>query len=204
MNTIFKEGVVKYDLRGHQSSNPLSLEDYMELERWRAILYKKKLIGEYPIEKVGYGNLSSKKSEYMVITGSQTGSLAVLDGRHYVRVYECDLQNSKISSSGPITPSSESLSHWAIYNADSNIKFVFHIHSKEMWKRMLELNYSKTPVDVPYGSKELADSLVKCVQSGKTHVGILVTEGHEDGIFAYGEDIDQVGELILDTYNKIV
>ena len=55
---------------------PLDEGSYIELEKWRIILFKMKLIGEYPIEKVGYGNISRKiagtENEF-IISGTQTG-----------------------------------------------------------------------------------------------------------------------------------
>ncbi len=203
------DGVIKYD-RGHfQESNPLNSSEYADLEYWRKKLYELKLIGEYEDLKVGFGNLSQKKDYSQVlktnnpqflISGTQTGKYKDLNGKHYTRVLDFNLQENIIQVNGPIEASSEALTHASIYQCNNLIQSVFHIHDKVIWQKMLESNYDKTAKDIAYGTYDMAIAVKKSI-SGKTS-GVIVMEGHEDGVIAYAESLDQCGEIILEIYKK--
>lgn len=204
------DGVIKYDTSGFTLSSPLGQHEYEDLEKWRHQLYQLKLIGEYLPEKIGYGNLSLKKDysnfhqtnhSQFVITGTQTGGREHLDGKYYTRVLDYNFKNWSIKAMGPLQASSEALTHAAIYEADSqNIKCVFHIHNKEIWKGMIDQQYDSTPEDVPYGTEEMA----KAVQSsiGNKTSGIIVMKGHEDGVISYGKTMQEAADLILEVHTK--
>jgi hypothetical protein len=203
------DGVIKYDRSQFQQANPLKDDEFRELEKWRKTLYDLKLIGEYLPERIGYGNLSQKcdyskieesLNPQFVITGTQTGGLQNLTGSSYTRVLSFDFDNWSVKVNGPIEASSEALTHAAIYHANTNIICVFHIHDKNIWKGMCEQNYAFTPASVPYGTKEMADSVIQCV--GDSTEGLIVMKGHEDGVIGYAKSLDQAGKLILSVYDK--
>ncbi|MDD0854209.1 hypothetical protein HBN50_13940 [Halobacteriovorax sp. GB3] len=201
---VIDDGVIKYDTSGFQKSEPLSLREFESLEAWRKKLYQLNLIGEYPIEKVGFGNLSclqdyqsfmiNDKPQF-VITGTQTGKHKNLSGDHYTRVLDYDLHKMTMKAMGPVMASSEALSHASIYLCSKEITSVFHIHSQSIWNGMIEQNMDSTPSDVPYGTYEMALAVEECV--GNKKFGTFVMKGHQDGVMIFGRSNEECGELTL-------
>lgn len=199
MTDIKNEGVIKFKYNLKWSA-PLDEKQYIDVEKWRSILFKMNLIGEYPIEKVGFGNLSkriNKGEEAFIITGTQTGRFAHLTGKQYTKLVKCNLQKMSVEASGPIAPSSESLTHHAIYSSCESIQYIFHIHNEKLWDYMLQNNFDSTSSEIDYGTHAMADEAKKCIGSKKS--GIFVMAGHQDGIIAYGETAEQAGKIILNT-----
>jgi ribulose-5-phosphate 4-epimerase/fuculose-1-phosphate aldolase len=203
------DGVIKYDRSQFELSNALNDDEFRELEKWRKTLYNLKLIGEYLPERIGYGNLSQKfdyseqhssEKPQFLITGTQTGSLPELNGEGYTRVLDFSFEKWSVKVKGPLEASSEALTHAAIYQAHEKIKCVFHIHDKNIWQAMKDNNYASTPASIPYGTKEMADSVIACV--GSTTQGLIVMKGHEDGVISYASTLDQAGKLLLGVYDK--
>ena len=192
-----KDGVIKFKFN-LKMAQAVDEQTYLDLEKWRIILFKMNFIGEYPKEKVGFGNISKRLGgDSFLITGSQTGKYQNLNGRHYTKVMKGDLAKMSIEAQGPIAPSSESLTHFAIYHSCPQVKYIFHIHSPKLWRHMLDKNFPKTKKDTPYGTIQMAQE-VKSITS-KNPSGIIVMEGHEDGIISYGETAEEAGKIILET-----
>jgi len=206
---VIDDGVIKYDRTNFSLSAPLSILEFEELESWRFKLYELNLIGEYPIEKVGFGNLSkaqdyeqfykSSKPQF-IISGTQTGKFKHLNGSHYTRVLDYETSDLKIKMMGAIEASSEALTHAAIYESNHNIKAVFHIHSNKIWKRMIEDNSPHTKASVPYGTAEMAYATKECIRG--LDAGVFCMHGHEDGIVIFGKSMDEAGQLTLQLYDK--
>lgn len=201
---VIDDGVIKYDRSNFSQCGPLETAEYSALESWRKQLYALNLIGEYPEEKVGFGNMSElrdysthyqSKVPQFVITGTQTGKYADLDGRHYTRVLDYNIDQLKIKMMGPVEASSEALTHAAIYAFNKNIKAVFHIHSKQIWNGMIEDKSDFTCGSIPYGTVEMARATEKCISQKNS--GAFCMHGHEDGVIAYGTSLDEVGNIIL-------
>ncbi len=195
------DGVIKFKFTLKRAPAP-EMNQVIALEKWRALFFKLGLVGEYPNEKIGYGNLSLRINQRgFLITGSQTGHLAHLQSHHYTKVIECDLKKGSVTAEGMIPPSSESLTHYGIYQANPSIQCIFHVHHSELWKIMLNGPYDAIPEDVCYGTQEMA-SAAKEIIDGKTS-GIFVMKGHEDGIVSFGTNAEEAGKLILDVYRKL-
>lgn len=206
---VIDDGVIKYDRSNFSLSGPLESFEYQELEFWRNKLFKIGLIGEYPTEKIGFGNMSTVKdySQFtksihpqFIITGTQTGKYSELSGSHYTRVLDYNINKLQIKMMGCIEASSEALTHAAIYESNDKIKAVFHIHSSVIWKKMIEDNLDFTAAHIPYGTVEMAIATKKCI-SGKTN-GVFCMHGHEDGIVIYSESLELAGNRTLDLYDK--
>ncbi|MDA8793927.1 class II aldolase/adducin family protein [Bacteriovoracaceae bacterium] len=201
---ILDEGVIKFNYELIPAP-PIELHEYQELENWRKKLFKLKLIGEYPIEKVGYGNISKRTDHSpnsFLITGSQTGHHKDLKGDHYTLILNADLQKQNVTAKGPIKPSSESLTHFAIYKASLEIKYVFHAHSAAIWKYMVEHNndFDQTSENIGYGTLEMAEQ-VQSLIGNKTY-GTIVMKGHQDGIIAYAKTPEECGSLLIDLVER--
>jgi hypothetical protein len=195
------EGVIKFKFTLKRAPAP-QMNQVINLEKWRALYFKLGFIGEYPIEKIGFGNLSCRlKDNIFLITGSQTGHLAHLQGHHYTKVIDCDLNKGSVMAEGLIPPSSESLTHFGIYQANSKINAVFHIHHHEMWKNMMNQNYDSIPENIAYGTSKMAHFASSLLQSKCS--GVFVMKGHEDGIISYGTNTEEAGRNLLDIYRHL-
>ncbi|MFP5385076.1 MAG: class II aldolase/adducin family protein [Bacteriovoracia bacterium] len=195
------EGVIKFKLTLKRAPAP-EITQVIALEKWRALLFKLGLVGEYPIDKIGYGNLSSRlNKKSFIITGSQTGHLAHLQAHHYTKVIDCDLKKGSVTAEGLIPPSSESLTHYGIYEANPAIQYVFHVHHNKLWKLLKNGDYDFIDEDIPYGTQAMAEAAFELL-SNKTS-GIFVMKGHEDGIIAYGTTAEEAGKVVLDLYRKL-
>lgn len=196
------EGVIKFKFNLKVAP---SIEEklYIKIEKWRAILFKMSLIGEYPREKVGYGNLSTKIDQLtnqFIITGTQTGKYPHLNGSQYTKITKCDPKKMTIDAIGPIAPSSETITHYSIYENCPQVGVVFHVHNKELWNFMLKNDFDKTPEHIDYGTKEMAESVKACI-AGKS-CGIFAMAGHNEGIISYGTSAEEAGKIILETLKK--
>jgi ribulose-5-phosphate 4-epimerase/fuculose-1-phosphate aldolase len=202
VTTIRDEGVIKFKFTLKRAPAP-EMNQVIALEKWRALFFKLGLVGEYPNEKIGYGNLSSRLQKKMfIITGSQTGHLAHLQAHHYTKVIDCDLKKGLVTAEGLIPPSSESLTHFGIYEANANVQYVFHIHHTKLWELLKNTpEVDSIPEDVAYGTQEMAEAAQRILLNKNS--GIIVMEGHEDGIIAYGTSAEEVGKIVLDNYRRL-
>lgn len=201
MTTARDEGVIKFRLTLKRAPAP-EMNQVIALEKWRVLFYKLNLIGEYPNEKIGYGNLSSRLTKKsFIITGSQTGHLPHLQAHHYAKVIECDLKKGSVTAEGLIPPSSESLTHYGIYEANPDIHYVFHVHHAKLWEMLNNGPYDFIRENVGYGTLEMAHE-AQALLAGKTN-GIFVMKGHEDGIISYGSTAEEAGKNILELYRKL-
>ena len=196
------EGVIKFKY-SLKKSGPLADEEYIEIEKWRSIFYRMNFIGEYPTEKVGFGNLSKRcviGKDQFIITGTQTGKFPQLDGSQYTKIIKCNQDKMSVEALGPMAPSSEALTHYAIYNTSQHINYVFHVHHTELWEYMLAKKMDSTPEHVDYGTKEMAEYTSKLI--GVKESGIFAMAGHQDGIISYGKTAQEAGKILLDTFKE--
>jgi len=195
MENTLDEGVIKFQFKLTPMGD-IPDKEYKDLEKWRAILFKMNLIGEYPIEKVGFGNISKRTmNNEFLITGTQTGKYPNLNGSHYTYVKKCELKKMHIEAKGPIAPSSESLTHFSFYSRLSEVNFIFHIHSHSLWNHMIDKKYLSTSENTPYGTFEMAQEVERITKNLTS--GLICMKGHQDGIIAFGKSADEVGQLIL-------
>lgn len=197
------DGVTKFKLTLKMAAAPQTAE-VVPVEKWRAILWRLRLVGEYPNEKIGYGNLSVRlpllKNGFL-ITGTQTGHRPHLRREHYTRVVSCDPARNLVKAEGAIGPSSESLTHYAIYEAQPQVNAVFHVHHKLIWERMLTSGADAIDESIAYGTREMAEA-AKLAIGGKDS-GVIVMKGHPEGIIAYGPSPEVAGKLLLKLYREL-
>ena len=192
-----REGVIKFAL-DYVASAATPFAAFQVLEAWRSIYKETGLIGEDPARYDGYGfgNLSARTRAGLVITGTQTGAIERLGKAHYAEVTGWCLAQNRVSAMGPIKPSSESLTHAAVYEAFDEIQFVFHVHSPDIWHATERLSIACTPADIAYGTVEMALSLKK-ITEGLGVKGLMTMLGHEDGVMSWGTTARDAGELII-------
>lgn len=196
------EGVIQYRLNYH-IDHDLECGALAELNHWRSYLFRLGLIGQDALryDGLGYGNVSHRlqgEGHSFVISGTQTGHLPLLCKEHYVIVEKAEVEKNAIDAHGPVKPSSESLTHAALYHADDGINAVIHVHSPLLWQNAQVLALLSTAPDVTYGTPGMAQAVAECVSNHDDVVGIIAMLGHEDGIIAYADDIEKAGTALLD------
>lgn len=198
------EGVTKFDL-AYTPSAPFPRSRLRDLIAWRMILWRLMLIGQDPHRYggVGFGNVSQRlaargRAVRFAVSGTQTGALPVLAGRHFAIVTACDPERNRVEAEGPVAPSSESLTHGMLYRLDASMRFVFHVHSPDIWRQAQALNLPRTAPHVAYGTPAMAAEMKRLLRGGRLRANpILVMGGHEDGVIAFGRNADEAGTTLL-------
>jgi L-ribulose-5-phosphate 4-epimerase len=200
------EGVIKF----HCEFTPgpaLPAAQIAALNAWRKIMYMTALIGQDPARYGGYGfgNISCRLDDLevgerqhpFVITGTQTGGKPDLTADDYVVVTGCYPAENRLVAHGPVQPSSESLTHGAIYVLDSRILWVVHAHSPEIWRNAAALGLPMTGA-VPYGTPAMAEEVQRLFHaSDLPEKRIFGMAGHEDGIVTFGRTAEEAGGVML-------
>lgn len=202
------EGVTKFEL-AFEPSAALPAHQLRALIAWRADLWRRGLIGQNDARYggAGFGNVSQRllsstdvAEPRFAISGTQTGALARIDARHFAIVTASFPERNRIEAEGPIAPSSESLTHAMLYRLKPTIRFVFHVHSPDIWRRARGLRLPCTADDVAYGTPAMALEMQRLLRAGVlAHRRLLVMGGHEDGVIAFGRTADQAGAALLQT-----
>ncbi|HEX8279792.1 MAG TPA: class II aldolase/adducin family protein [Chthoniobacterales bacterium] len=190
-------GVVKFTCE-HVGSVLPECAGLHELNACRRKLLQLRLIG-VDAGGIGYGNLSVRDpgTPAFYITGSGTSGLAQLGLEHVAKVSAYDFARNWLRCEGGTVASSESLTHAAIYAADSNAAAVIHCHSPALWKRLLA-SAPSTPADVEYGTPELAHAITELFRTTDAKERkILAMGGHVDGVLAFGATLDDALRALL-------
>ncbi len=205
-----QEGVIKF--RAEHRTAPLDARTYGELAKklnaWRRALSLLQVVGRDPARYggAGYGNLSGRTGppsrgaghRAMLITGSQTGHLPELRLEHYTVVTRYDLGEGMVESHGSALPSSETLTHGAIYDLSPHIRFVFHAHAPALWQRAADLRIPTTDKTVGYGTREMAFAVQELYRTtGLSESRLLAMGGHEDGVIAFGHTAEEAGQTLV-------
>jgi ribulose-5-phosphate 4-epimerase/fuculose-1-phosphate aldolase len=192
-----KEGVVKYNLQ-HQKDQIDLFIDITDLNQIRRNLFDKKFIGRNTLG-IGYGNISiriKEEFERFLITGTQTGEKRELSRNDFSIITNYDFENFLIESYGNTPPSSEALTHAAIYELFSEVNAVIHIHSELVWSFMMENNFLKTKI-VEYGTREMVTEIKRIFQSKNISDGsVFAMSGHTGGIIAFGKNLEAANRYI--------
>lgn len=190
------EGVIKYELSFQEADLPDT--DISLINCWRELLVQLDLVGQDPgrYGGLGFGNLSMRTRDGFLITGTQTGGVRQLCLGDYALVTSWHLEDNMIEAKGQVKPSSEALTHAAIYANSPAANFVFHCHSPRIWQMAGNIGLTVTDADVPYGTPAMAREVaLKLERMGSP--GIMAMGGHEDGVVAWGEDADATGLLLV-------
>lgn len=201
------EGVTKYELDFHPAPAP-ERQDIARLNAWRRLLHTLGVVGSDPAryDGLGFGNLSRRLSTghgdtgepAFLVTGTQTGKLKTLGPEHYTTVTFCNPRTNHLTAEGPARPSSEAMTHGALYAADSDIRWIFHVHDPHIWQRAEALGVAITDPNIPYGTPAMAEEVARVQRrAGEASGGILAMGGHEDGVLAWGTSDEAAGSRLL-------
>ena len=207
---MYDEGVIKFHA-DHQlgALDPHRYGDLAcRLGSWREVMSKLQLVGQDPARYggAGYGNVSARigppgsprGKRAMIISGTQTGGIARMTLEHLCVVERYDYRNNSVCSHGPCLPSSETMTHGAIYDLSPAIRFVLHAHSPVIWRRSAALGIPTTNPQVPYGTPEMAQEAQRLYSARMLESKrIMAMGGHEDGIIVFGENAEGAGQVLV-------
>ena len=196
-----QEGVIQFS-REHTPGDPLDFPVIETLSQWHSRLHEKGLIGQDSerYEGYAYGNMSARINDgKFIISGTQTGGQDRLTSSHYVVIDNCNIQKNYVHSHGPIKPSSECMTHAAVYTASPLVKAVTHVHSPEIWNHADLLGLYVTDNTIDYGTPEMASAVDRAIHSrNATDSGIICMGGHVDGVIAWGASVEQASMLVME------
>ncbi|MEM8718696.1 MAG: class II aldolase/adducin family protein [Cyanobacteria bacterium P01_G01_bin.39] len=200
---MIDEGYIKYQCHW-QKVKSVSDAEIVELNRCRSQLYQLGLIGEYS-NGIGFGNLSIRlpNSTQLIISGSQTGGIPDLTAQHYSKITDYSWQENYVTCQGLVKASSETLTHAAIYSANSQVNAVVHVHHLELWQQLLNKVPTTNP-DCAYGTPEMAAEIIRLSQQESTQQQrIIAMSGHESGILSFGHDLAEAKEILLNHFSAM-
>jgi L-ribulose-5-phosphate 4-epimerase len=192
-----KEGVVKYTVQ-HETARITFPPEMSELMEWRRRLRALNLIGA-DSEGIGYGNLSIRLygSPTFLITSSQSSGLTEVDQQHFARVTVVDLDKNFLRSVGERPPSSEALTHAALYQVNGAIRAIVHVHSRSIWEACRD-RLPTSRDDVPYGTPEMGYEMVRLhKRRALGRQGVIVMGGHQDGVIAFAPSMAEAAGEVL-------
>jgi ribulose-5-phosphate 4-epimerase/fuculose-1-phosphate aldolase len=176
-----------------------------ELNACRQRLLELRLMG-VDSSGISFGNISMRDrvTNNFHITGSGTGGIRELMPADCAKVVAYDFGRNWLRYEGSTIPSSESLTHAAIYEADASAAAVIHCHDSKLLAALL--NQAPTTSNaVAYGTPEMAYETMRLfrvtdVQTRK----ILVMAGHEGGIVTFGRNLEEAFAVLVHERNGIV
>jgi len=169
-----------------------------ELKQWCGLFHEKGLAPPYP--GGSYGNLSFRVKSggnAFIITGTCMGLKGCLDDEKFVLVTACDFDQLTVTASGTRHPSSESMMHYALYQARPDINAIFHGHSQEILSHAERLKIPITPEEHAYGTPQLAWALELCAKTSD----FFIARNH--GFVSLGATMEIAGKQALALLEKI-
>jgi Class II Aldolase and Adducin N-terminal domain len=98
---------------------------------------------------------------------------------------------------GVAIPSSESLTHAAIYESDASTSAVIHCHDSGLWATLLD-RAPTTSKSVAYGSPEMAYEVMRLFKGTDLRSRkILMMAGHEGGIATFGKNLEDAFDVVM-------
>jgi ribulose-5-phosphate 4-epimerase/fuculose-1-phosphate aldolase len=205
-----REGVIKF----HRDHETRSLDPHRyatlvsKLAAWRRVMSMTRLVGQDPglYEGAGYGNVSARIGppsaalgrRSFLITATQTSGKSQVDLSDFVVVERYDFRHNSVRSRGVQEPSSESMTHGAIYDQGPHIRCVLHAHSPDLWHQARALRLPTTDPRIAYGTPEMAREVQRLFrESPAAERQIVAMGGHEDGILAFGRSPEETGRVLI-------
>jgi len=196
------EGYVKY-VAEHTSAPAIETPCWEELNRARTKLREMGLVG-MTSGGIGFGNLSVRiKGDAFLISGTATGALPILGPEGYCLITSFDVDENRVVSTGPVKPSSETMTHGVIYQSCPNANCVIHIHSRAIFDGMIRDKYPASPETAAYGTPDIARAIGKLAK--ETNEGQIVLAGHDEGVIIYAAAIERalfLTEKLHDKYQR--
>lgn len=197
------EGYVKYSVR-HESGEPPDAAIVDRLNRWRKELYERRLIGA-DAAGVGFGNISIRVAGTgrFVISSTASGGIKELRREHYSTVTDWCFSGNRVVSFGILPPSSEAMTHAAVYQANPLIQAVIHVHHAGVWKELLR-THPHTSSGAAYGTPEMAEEVLRLfAESDVLERRIFAMGGHRDGIISFGFELEEAASVLIGAFEQL-
>ena len=171
---------------------------FVELNAYRRQLRELRLIG-VDSNGVGFGNLSVRDgaTKNFYITGSATAGIPELTLADCAKVLAYDFERNWVKYEGSTVPSSESLTHAAIYKSNAKAGAVIHCHDSRSWAVILK-QAPTTSKTVKYGTPEMAYEIMRLFRVTNLHsIRILAMAGHEGGFVTFGRNLEEAFAVLM-------
>lgn len=142
------------------------------------------------------GNLSFRSSPGFVITPT-TFNFRDLKPEDLLKVIDCNSTTSSVTFLGSHLPSSETFLHYFIYGMRPDVFSIFYVYDAEIVQRASQLAVPQTAEEFPYGTLELASSVLKVLEPDTE---LLLVKNQ--GVISLGKSIDEAGQRILKFHSK--
>ena len=173
-------------------------DGFAELNAYRRQLRELRLMG-VDSNGVGFGNLSVRDgaTKNFYITGSATAGIPELTLADCAKVLAYDFERNWVGYEGSTIPSSESLTHAAIYESDAKVGAVIHCHDLTLWTAILN-QASTSSKAAKYGTPKMAYEIMRLFRVTDLHSRkILAMAGHEGGIVTFGRDLEEAFAVLM-------
>jgi ribulose-5-phosphate 4-epimerase/fuculose-1-phosphate aldolase len=216
MDKMNQEGIIKYKCI-HNKSNSICHTQIADINLIRTLLFDNNLIGvDYSLDSngIGFGNISKRceningHNNQFIISASGTGKNRILSADEYTLVTKCEIATNAIECVGIMPSSSESMSHYAIYEILPNINYVIHIHSSQIWDATKNI-LPATDDNSEYGTIEIAKNIQQVISTNKqvnnykkNNCGEIVMSRHKDGLILFGNNLNELYKRILKMKTK--
>lgn len=211
---MVSEGVIQFTFELQPGAAATEIEA-AELVYWRQKMFALDVIG-CNMSRYGacYGNMSVRTGAWaagpgrreFLVSGTQTGSMPDITADNLVRVLQYDHKTNRVIAQGPCEPSSETMTHGAIYDASLSIRAIVHGHDPILWQWILKNSGPHTPYDVDYGTPEMASHakrIVSVMESTQCdYPGVLAMAGHKDGVVAFGSSVREATQRFLQAHDR--
>ena len=185
-----QEGKIKFNTIFVSDNVPVDSK-IEELKYWCKIFQKNGLTPE--VEGNYTGNLSFRVEQGFVITASALKNKENLTDDCFVLVKEYSPKTNTFYVEGKKKPSSESIMHQMIYDANKEVQAVFHGHNDVIVKSAEKLGLPLTGKEFASGTIGLAKEVLKILGDNK----LIVLKNH--GFVSLGKLMNEAGELTLAT-----
>jgi len=193
------DGVIKYTCQWERAEI-VDARWIHELEYFRKQCMSKQWIGVGE-DNIGFGNLSIRRDQGFLITGSQTGHLSDLGVGGYSLVSNWSLVSNQLTCMGLVKASSESLTHAALYDMDPSVGAVIHIHSAPIWTNW-KRSILATVSDAQYGTPQMAKEIQRVFRLAASRSCAIRMAGHENGILAWGASLEEAYDSLCNCYGN--
>jgi ribulose-5-phosphate 4-epimerase/fuculose-1-phosphate aldolase len=146
------------------------------------------------------GNLSfrlRRREPAFVITGSTLSTKGALAPGDFVTVLHADRQRRTVQAVGTRDPSSESMMHFAIYEARPDVEAIFHGHDRALTAHAALLGVPETEQEEPSGTPELMEQVMRILGQQP----FVVMRNH--GFLSLGHSMDDAGRRALELKNTL-
>lgn len=196
MTKKIDEGYIKFNC--DWTFKPLQINIPEEILAYRDKLHELKLIGHIKNLNIGYGNISVRTDDGIIISGTQTGNIFPINKESFTVVTSYEIAKNNVICEGPVKASSETMTHAAIYEIDDSIKAIIHVHNASIWKKLLH-KFPTTNAAVAYGTPEMAGEIKRLFNEHHFNNtdNIIIMAGHEDGIISFGKDLKEAYNILI-------